>query len=70
MSIDHSREPRVAASHTCGLGRCDCDASRITTVLKSYAPEERAGLADPDGIIRARCEFCGTTHEIAPDELA
>jgi len=50
--------------------RCDCDADRITTVLKSYAPEERAGLADPDGIIRARCEFCGKTHEITPDTLA
>jgi len=49
--------------------RCDCDANRITTVLKSYAPEERASLADPDGIIRARCEFCGKTHEITPDSL-
>lgn len=50
--------------------RCDCDAERITTVLKSYAPQDRAGLADPDGIIRARCEFCGKTHEITPDSLA
>jgi molecular chaperone Hsp33 len=50
--------------------RCDCDADRITTVLKSYAPEDRAGLADPDGVIRARCEFCGKTHEITPDTLA
>ena len=50
--------------------RCDCDAGRITQVLKSYAPEERAGLADPDGIIRARCEFCGKTHEIGPEALA
>jgi len=49
--------------------RCDCAADRIATVLQSYAPEERATLADPDGIIRARCEFCGTTHEIAPDSL-
>ena len=50
--------------------RCDCDADRITTVLKGYTPEERARLADPDGIIRARCEFCGKTHEITPDSLA
>lgn len=50
--------------------RCDCNADRITTVLKSYAPEDRAGLADPDGIIRARCEFCGKTHEIGPEALA
>ena len=49
--------------------RCDCDADRITTVLKSYPPKDRAGLADPDGIIRARCEFCGKTHEIGPEAL-
>ena len=65
----HEDEVRVQPAEPIAF-RCDCDASRITTVLKSYAPEERAGLADPDGIIRARCEFCGTTHEIAPDALA
>jgi len=50
--------------------RCDCRAERIASVLRAYAPEEREGLADPDGIIRAKCEFCGTLHEIAPDALA
>ena len=45
--------------------RCDCDAARIASVLRSHSPEERAALADPDGVIRARCEFCGTVHEIA-----
>jgi len=49
--------------------RCECDGGRIAGVLRSYAAEERAGLADPDGIIRARCEFCGTVHEIAPGAL-
>jgi len=49
--------------------RCDCAPERIAAVLKSYAPEERASLADPDGIIRARCEFCGTAHEFAPESL-
>jgi len=44
--------------------RCDCDGKRIAAVLKSYSEEERAGLADPDGIIRAKCEFCGAVHEI------
>lgn len=44
--------------------RCDCDGTRIATVLKSYSEEERAGLADADGVIRAKCEFCGTVHEV------
>ena len=64
----HEDEVRVQPAETVAF-RCDCDASRIVTVLKSYAPQERAGLADPDGIIRARCEFCGTTHEIGPEAL-
>jgi molecular chaperone Hsp33 len=44
--------------------RCDCDTARIASVLRTYPPEDRAGLADPDGLIRARCEFCGKVHEV------
>jgi molecular chaperone Hsp33 len=65
----HEDEVRVQPPLSVAF-RCDCAAERIATVLQSYAPEERATLADPDGIIRARCEFCGTTHEIAPDSLS
>src|SRR5665213_2847710 len=64
----HEDEVRVQPAEPLPF-RCDCDAARITSVLKSYALQEREGLADPDGIIRARCEFCGTTHEIAPETL-
>jgi molecular chaperone Hsp33 len=48
---------------------CGCKPDRIAAVLKSYAPAEREGLADPDGMIRARCEFCGTVHAIDPAAL-
>jgi molecular chaperone Hsp33 len=65
----HEDEVRVQPAEPIAF-RCDCDAARITGILKSYAPEERADLADPDGIIRARCEFCGTTHQIGPEQLA
>jgi molecular chaperone Hsp33 len=65
----HEDEVRVQPPEPV-IFRCDCDAARITMVLKSYPPEDRAGLADPDGIIRARCEFCGKTHEIGPESLA
>jgi molecular chaperone Hsp33 len=65
----HEDEVRVQPAEPIAF-RCDCDAARITGILKSYAPEERAGLADPDGIIRARCEFCGTTHQIGPEQLS
>ncbi len=64
----HEDEVRVHPPEPIAF-RCDCDPGRILTVLKSYAPQERAGLADPDGIIRARCEFCARTHEIGPEAL-
>lgn len=48
--------------------RCDCNGERIAAVLRSYSPEDREGLADTDGILRARCEFCGKVHEIANGE--
>jgi len=65
----HEDEVRVQPPEPV-IFRCDCDAARITMVLKHYAPEEREGLADPDGVIRARCEFCGKTHEIGPESLS
>lgn len=65
----HEDEVRVQPPEPV-IFRCDCDTARITQVLKRYAPEEREGLADPDGVIRARCEFCGKNHEIGPESLA
>jgi len=64
----HEDEVRVQPAEPIAF-RCDCDPERITTVLRGYKPDERAGLADSDGVIRARCEFCGKTHEIGPDAL-
>lgn len=64
----HDDEVRVHPSEEIAF-RCDCNSARIAAVLRSYGPSERAGLPDPDGIIRARCEFCGRVHEIAPDDL-
>jgi len=65
----HEDEVRVHPAEPVAF-RCDCDTDRIAGVLKSYGTEERAGLADDDGIIRARCEFCGTVHQIAPGALS
>ena len=60
----HEDEVRVQPAKTLAF-RCDCSGERIAGVLKSYSAEDRAGLADPDSVIRARCEFCGKVHEIA-----
>jgi molecular chaperone Hsp33 len=64
----HEDETRVHPAEPIGF-RCPCDAKRIAGVLKAYSKEDRNGLADPDGVIRARCEFCGRVHEILPADL-
>jgi molecular chaperone Hsp33 len=64
----HQEEVRVLPAEPIAF-RCDCDAARIAAVLRSYPLEERADLADPDGVLRARCEFCGTVHEIESTRL-
>ncbi|MGN6515343.1 MAG: Hsp33 family molecular chaperone HslO [Rhizomicrobium sp.] len=65
----HEDEIRVLAFEPLSF-RCDCSVDRITGVLKDYSPEDRAKLADPDGVIRARCEFCGKGHEILPSTFS
>jgi molecular chaperone Hsp33 len=64
----HDDEVRVHPAEPIAF-RCDCDTGRIASVLRAYAPSEREDLADPDGVVRARCEFCGRIHEIVTDEL-
>lgn len=64
----HEDETRVHPAEPIAF-RCPCDSKRISGVLKAYSTEDRKGLADPDGIIRARCEFCGRVHEIQPADL-
>jgi len=61
----HEDETRVHRAERIAF-RCPCDGSRIAGVLKAYTEKDREGLADSDGIIRAKCEFCGRVHELAP----
>lgn len=65
----HEDEARVLPAELVSF-RCPCDRGRIADVLRSYSESDREGLADPDGIIRARCEFCGRVHTIAPKDIA
>ncbi|HEX3652283.1 MAG TPA: Hsp33 family molecular chaperone HslO [Rhizomicrobium sp.] len=53
----------------CLAFHCGCDPARIAGVLRNYPAEELQGLADADGMIRARCEFCGATHSFGAGDL-
>ena len=64
----HEDEVRVHPAEALTF-RCGCETARIASILRAYAPSEREGLADPDGVIRAKCEFCGAVHEIRPGDL-
>nr|AYC79436.1 hypothetical protein [uncultured bacterium] len=64
----HEDEIRVHQAESIAF-RCDCDTGRIVSVLRAYPQSEREALADADGIVRARCEFCGRMHEIPPGEI-
>lgn len=46
---------------------CRCDAEHIRQVIAKFPAEERAQMADSDGIIRVDCEFCARDF---PVELA
>ena len=43
--------------------QCTCNAEKVMPVLRSYPADELKALADADGVIRTRCEFCGTIYE-------
>jgi molecular chaperone Hsp33 len=64
----HEDEVRVHPAEPVSF-RCDCSTARIASVLGAYSASDRENLADPDGIIRARCEFCGKTHEIGTESV-
>jgi len=65
----HEDEVRVHAAQALSF-QCTCSADKVLPVLQSYPPDEMPALADPDGVIRARCEFCGTTYEFPLSDLA
>jgi molecular chaperone Hsp33 len=65
----HEDEIRVHAAQPLSF-ECTCNADKVLPVLTSYPAEELPTLADPDGVVRARCEFCGNTYEFPLAELA
>jgi molecular chaperone Hsp33 len=48
---------------------CRCSQDRIETVLKSFGPDERAGMVEPDGKIRVTCEYCSRVYAVEPHAL-
>jgi molecular chaperone Hsp33 len=64
----HQDAVRVHTPETLAF-HCGCDGARIASVLRNYPAEQLQGLSDVDGMIRARCEFCGATHSFGAADL-
>lgn len=48
---------------------CRCSQDRIETVLRSFDPDERADMVEPDGRIHVTCEYCSRVYAIEPAAL-
>lgn len=59
---------RVFAAQPIGF-RCRCSSARVENILKSYTAEELADLTTPEGLIEAKCEFCGALYPFDPAAL-
>ncbi len=46
--------------------KCSCERGRIENVLRSFTAEAIAESTEDDGVIRVKCEFCGTGYEFDP----
>ncbi len=58
-------EPEVRTLALQPLGRgCRCNPDYVRSVIARFPEEERAEMADEDGLIRVNCEFCSTSFPI------
>lgn len=65
----HERGVRLFASRSLAAF-CRCSRQRIVNVLRSFGPEERAGMVEPDGRIHVTCEYCSRLYEVEPRAVA
>ena len=51
------------------VAQCNCSHQRLVGILSQFKPGEIAEMVEPDGMIRAKCEFCSTGYLFTPGEL-
>jgi molecular chaperone Hsp33 len=50
-------------------GFCRCSREKIVGMLRSFPPEERAEMVEPDGQIHVTCEYCSRVYAVAPEAV-
>jgi molecular chaperone Hsp33 len=48
--------------------KCSCSRERVENILRSFSPEDRAGMVE-DGRILVTCEFCNAKYSFAPESV-
>ncbi len=66
--FNEEREVRVLSATQLTRG-CRCDADYITSVLARFPDDEKAAMADADGIITVDCAFCATKFPVRFDSV-
>lgn len=64
----HEQGVRLAAAQDLDE-RCTCNVERLAAILSRFSAEELSDMREPDGGIKARCEFCGRSYDL-PDPFA
>jgi molecular chaperone Hsp33 len=62
------KEVRILAAGALARG-CRCSAEHVRTILARFPADERAEMADTEGLISVDCEFCSHIFTIPLDEL-
>jgi len=60
-----NEEAEVRITDPVGLAQgCRCDPDHIRDVIMRFGADERADMADADGVIRVDCEFCAKSFPV------
>ncbi|UUL82700.1 Hsp33 family molecular chaperone HslO [Sphingomonas qomolangmaensis] len=66
--FNEEREVRTLTGIALSRG-CRCDADYISSVLAKFTPEDRAEMADENGVIAVDCAFCARKFPVALDPV-
>ncbi len=50
-------------------GFCRCSEAKILGMLRTFPPDERAQMVEPDGQIHVTCEYCARAYAMTPEAL-
>jgi molecular chaperone Hsp33 len=64
----HEEEVRVLAGVPLVRG-CRCSPEHVQSIIVRFSAEERAEMANENGVISVDCEFCSRSFPIAPDAV-